>query len=165
MELTIEVTIIQDVAPEMSFCNPGDAIFQSFQENNTMSLLPLVCTNSSCGGVSINPVIIDPWIIHHSSVESTVTETPASPSYVTIGEQFNMTIRACMPECWTGIVLTVELPRQGSTTLVVVNDAYVTFIGSELVNTTLQEGDGKVYINIGTKRWFNSKEITKKTTL
>ncbi len=143
VELTIEVTIIQDVTPQFSFCNPGDVIFQSFPENNTMNLLPLVCTNSSCGGVKIDPVILDPWIIHYSSVEATVTETPANPSYITIGEQFNMTIRACMPESWTGVVLNVTLPHQESTLLVTLNDAYVTYIGSELLNTTLMEDDSK----------------------
>ena len=144
VELTIEVTIIQDVAPEMSFCNPGDTIFQSLPTNNTMDLLPLVCTNTSCGSVRIDPVILDPWVIHYSDVEATITETPASPSYVTIGEQFNMTTRACMPESWTGIVLNVTLPHQESTLLVTLNDAYVTFVGSELLNTTLLEDDSKL---------------------
>ena len=147
IELTIEVTIIQDVAPEMSFCNPGDAIFQSLPENNTLDLLPLVCTNSSCGSVTIKPVILDPWVIHHSDVEATVTETPANPSYATIGEQFNMSIRACMPESWTGIVLNVTLPHEDSTTLVTLNDAYVTFIGMELYNTTIFEGDSELLVN------------------
>jgi hypothetical protein len=106
--------------------------------------MPLVCTNSSCGSVAIDPVILDPWIIHFSDVEATLTETPASPPYVTIGEMFNMTARACMPESWTGIFLNVTLPHddgEGSEDLVTVNDAYVTFIGSELLNTTLMEGD------------------------
>ena len=92
VELTIEVTIIQDVAPEMSFCNPGDTVFQSLPSNNTLDLLPLVCTNTSCGSVKIDPVVLDPWIIHYSSVEATLTETPANLSYATIGEQFNMII-------------------------------------------------------------------------
>lgn len=144
VELTIEVTIIQDVYPEQSFCNPGDTIFQSLPANNTLGLLPLVCTNSLCGGVTIDPVMLDPWIIHYSDVESTVTESPpASTSYVTIGERFNMTIRACMPESWTSIYLNVTLPHEDSHALVTLNDAYVTFIGSELLNTTLDVGDSE----------------------
>lgn len=127
----------------MSFCNPGDTIFQSIPSNNTLNLLPLVCTNSSCGGVTIDPVILDPWIIHYSDVEATITESPATPSYVTIGERFNMTIKAHMPESWTGIYLFVTLPHEGSNVLVTLNDAYVTFIGSELLNTTLEEGDSE----------------------
>ncbi|WP_424626375.1 hypothetical protein [Achromobacter marplatensis] len=138
------MTIIQDVAPAMSFCNPGDTVFQSLPDNNTLQLLPLVCTNSSCGAVTIDPVILEPWVIHYSDVEATDTETPASPAYVTIGERFNMTIKACLPECWTGIHLFATLPHQGdSQVLVTLNDAYVTFIGSELLNTTLMEGDSK----------------------
>lgn len=144
IELTVEVTIIQDVAPAESFSNPGDAIFRSLPCNNTFDLFPITCTNSSSGSVTIFPVILKPWVIHYSDVEATVTESPANPSYVTIGERFNMTILAFMPECWTGLHLYVTLPNQGSgSPLVTLNDAYVTFIGSELLNTTLMEGDSK----------------------
>lgn len=144
VKLIINVTIIQDVAPAMSFCNPGDAIFQSLPCNNTLDLLPLICTNSSCGGVTIDPVILDPWVIHFSDVEATITELPpATTSYVTIGERFNMTIKACLPESWTGIYLNATLPHEGLNALVTLNNAYVTFIGSELLNTTLMEGDSE----------------------
>ena len=54
-----------------------------------------------------------------------------------------MTILACMPESFTSIRLFVRLPEISSVPLVTVNDAYVTFIGSELYNTTLFEGDCK----------------------
>lgn len=145
VELTIEVTIIQDVAPEMSFCNDGNSTFQSLPNNNTLDLVPLVCTNTSCGSVLIDPVILYPWVIEYSDVEATITELPpASTSYVTIGERFNMSIRAKMPECWTGIVLNVTLPHDAEgNSSVTLNDAYVTFIGSELLNTTIMEGDSK----------------------
>ena len=143
VELTIEVTIIQDVPPAFSFCNPGNTTFQSLPPNNTLDLQPLVCTNSSCGGVTIHPVVLDPWIIHYSDVEATETESPATPSYVTIGERFNMTIRACMPESLTGIHLYATLPHEGASALVRLNDAFVEFIGSELLNTPLMEGDSK----------------------
>ena len=142
--LTINVTIIQDVAPAMTFCNPGNTTFQSLPCNNTLDLVPFVCTNASCGGVTIHPVILEPWIIHYSDVEATVSEVPpATISYVTIGERFNMTIKACLPESWTGIYLFATLPHEESSALVTLNDAYVTFIGSELLNTTLMEGDSK----------------------
>ena len=115
VELIIEVTIIQDVGPGMGFCNPGYAIFQSLPDNNTLNLLPVICSNTSCGGVRIRPVDLEPWILHFSELESTPTELPANPRYVSIGEWFNMTIRACMPESWTGIVLNVTLPHNDTT--------------------------------------------------
>ena len=128
----------------MSFCNPGDAIFQTLPGDSLMNLVPLTCTNSSCGDVIIDPVILYPWVIRWSNVEVTDTEVPANTSnYVTIGEQFNMTIMACMPESTTGIHLFVTIPHEDSVPLVSVNDAYVTFIGSELYNTNLMEGDGE----------------------
>ena len=141
---TIEATIIQDVPPAYSFCNPGDSIFQSFPTNNPYNLLPLVCSNSSCGGVTIDPVILEPWVIEYSDVDATETMTPPEPNYLTIGERFNLSIMACMPESWTGIVLNATLPRTGSTLLVTLNDAYVTKIGSEVLNTTISVGDSKL---------------------
>ena len=143
IELTVEVTIIQDVAPGMSFCNPVDTIFQSLPDENILNLIPLTCTNSSCGGVGINGVTLHAWVIEWSNIEVTDTESLTSPRYVTIGEQFNMSIMACMPESTTGIHLFVTIPYEDSVPLVSVNDAYVTFIGSELYNTTLIEGDGE----------------------
>lgn len=140
---TILVTIIQDVPPAYSFCNPGDSVFQTLPNNNPLHLLPLVCANSSCGGVKIDPVVLHPWAINYSNVSATETMTPPDPNYVTIGERFNLSIMACMPESWTGIVLNTTLPRTGSTLLVTLNDAYVTFIGNELLFTTISVGDSK----------------------
>lgn len=143
VELTLGVTIIQEVPPGVSYSNPGDTEFQSLPDDNILDLKPLYCTNSSSGSVRIHPVILDPWFIHWSDVDSTQTESPITPHFITINEQFNMTILACMPESFTSIRLFVLLPKIGSTPLVTVNDAYVTFIGSELYNTTLFEGDCK----------------------
>lgn len=73
-----------------------------------------------------------------------MTESPANPNYVTIGERFNMTILTFMPECMTGLHLYVTLPNEGpDQPRVTLNDAYVTFLGSEILNTTLFEGDSK----------------------
>ncbi len=139
--MTIGVTVIQDVAPTMSFCNPGNTIYKTLPEVNILDLYPLNCSNASCGDVTIDPVILHPWVILWSDVEATASEK--RPYYLTIGEQFNMTLRACMPESRTGIELFVTLPRIESEPVVTLNDAYVTFIGSELRNTILFEGDGK----------------------
>jgi hypothetical protein len=140
----IFVTIIQDVPPEFSFCNPGESIFRSLPIINELDLVPLVGTNSSCGDVKIDPVILNPWVIEYSDVEATETATPPEPNYVTIGERFNLSIMACMPESWTGIVLNATLPRINSTfSLVTLNDAYVTFIGSQLLFTTILVGDSE----------------------
>lgn len=68
--------------------------------------------------------------------------------YITIGEQFNMTSLACMPESFTGIYHITSLPSSDNSPFVTVNDAYVTFIGSELHNTTLFMGDGKNFCNL-----------------
>ena len=143
VELTLGVTIIQEVAPSISFSNPGDTEFRSQPEDNPWDLTPITCTNESSGSVHIDPVVLDPWFVHWSDVESTLTESPTSTYYITINEQFNMTILACMPESFTSIHLFVQLPNISSVPLVTVNDAYVTFIGSELYNTTLFEGDCK----------------------
>ena len=129
--------------PAYSFCNPGESIFQSLPTKNPLNLLPLVCTNSSAGGVKINPAVLHPWVIEYSDVDTTETTTPPGPNYLTIGERFNLSILACMPESWTGIVLNATLPRTGSTLLVTLNDAYVTFIGSQLLFTTLSVGDSE----------------------
>ena len=141
--MTLGVTIIQEVPPGVSYSNPGDTKFQSLPNDNRLGLEPRYCTNSSSGSVRINPVILHPWFIHWSDVESTQTESPITPHFITINEQFNMTILACMPESFTSIRLFVSLPKIGSTPLVTVNDAYVTYIGSELYNTTLFEDDCK----------------------
>ncbi len=139
--LTIGVTIIQDVAPTMTFCNPVNTIFQTLPEDNLLNLNPHNCSNISCGDVTIDPVILHPWVIPWSDVEATASEE--SPPYLTIGEQFNMTLRACMPESRTGIELFVTLPSIESEPVVTLDDAYVTFLGSELRNTIIFEGDGK----------------------
>ena len=144
VELTLGVSIIQEVAPGTRYSNPGDAEFQSLPDNTPWALVPLFCTNSSAGSVKIDPVYLHPWYIHWSSVNSTQTESPITPHYATISEEFNMTILACMPECVTSVLLTVYLPTRDSVSLVTVDDAYVTFVGSELYNTTLFEGDGKL---------------------
>ena len=143
VQVSIVVTIIQNVPPEFKFTNLGEAIFKSLPDDNLLMLLPLICTNETFGNVTINPVVLNPWIIEHSNVESTITETPANPSYVTIGERFNMSIRACMPESVTGIALNVTLPHSGSTLYVTLNDAYVTFIGPDVQNTIIFEGDSE----------------------
>ena len=55
-----------------------------------------------------------------------------------------MTILAFMPECQTGLHLYVTLPNEGENKpQVTLNDAYVTFLGSEMLNTTLFEDDSK----------------------
>ena len=143
VELTLEVSIIQEVPPGVSYSNPGDTEFQSLPDDNPLGLRPIICTNSTSGSVKIDPVILHPWFIHWSDVGSTQTESPTTPHYVTINEQFNMTILACMPESFTSIRLFVFLPSTNSIPLVILNDTYVTFVGSELYNTTLFEGDGK----------------------
>lgn len=142
------MTVIQEVAPGISFCNPGDSIFKALHENYTLNISPLVCTNSSCGNVQIDPVILHPWVVHWSDVPPTATEDVANQTieehHVTIEEQFNTTIEACMPECFTGVNLYVSIPiHTNGVPQLTVDDAYVTFIGSELYNTTLFEGDGK----------------------
>lgn len=148
VELSLNVTIVQEVAPGISFCNPGDTIFEALPDNYTLSIAPLVCTNSSCGSVNIDQVVLNPWIVHWSNVPPTVTEDSEeeepNPHHVTIGEQFNTTIKACMPECLTGVNLCIDIPthNDGEPKLRV-DDAYVTFVGSELYNTTLFEGDSK----------------------
>lgn len=143
IELTIEVKVIQDVSPKFSFSNPGEVIFQTLPDDNPLSLAPIICTNTTSGSVNIHPVILHPWNITWSSVEATNTESPANPSYVTIGERFNMTTMACMPETHTGVELRVSVPQRDGMPAVRVMDAYVTFIGSNILNTTLQEGDGE----------------------
>lgn len=143
VELTLGVSIVQEVAPGISYSNPGESEFQSLPDDNPWDLIPLFCTNSSSGSVKITPVILHPWFVHWSNVDSTQTESPTSTHYVTISEQFNMTILACMPESFTSIRLFVFLPSLNSEPLVTLDDAYVTFVGSELYNTTLFEGDGK----------------------
>lgn len=144
VELTLAVTVVQEVAPGISFCNPGDSIFQALPDDNILDIVPWVCTNSSCGDVSIDPVILHPWFVHWSNVPATLSEDPISTHYITINEQFNMTILACMPECLTGVNLYVNLPTySGGMPRVTVDDAYVTFVGTELHNTTLFEGDGE----------------------
>lgn len=143
VELTLGVTIIQEVAPSISLTNLGETEFHSLPEDNPWDLIPISCTNESSGSVLIHPVVLHPWFVHWSDVESTQTESPTSTHYITINEQFNMTILACMPESFTSIRLFVFLPQINSVPLVTVNDAFVTFIGSELYNTTLFEGDCK----------------------
>ena len=143
VELTLGVTIIQKVAPSISLTNHGETEFHSLPEDNPWDLFPISCTNESSGSVLIRPVVLQPWFVHWSDVESTQTESPTSTHYITINEQFNMTILACMPKSFTSIRLFVFLPQISSVPLVTVNDAFVTFIGSELYNTTLFEGDCK----------------------
>ena len=141
VELTLGVSVIQEVAPGTTLALPGDAVFQSLPDDNLQDLAPIVCTNTSSGAVNIDPVILWPWFIRWSDVDSTQTESP--PHYITTGEQFNMTILACMPESFTSVRLFVVLPHISLVPQVTVNDAFVTFIGSELYNTTLFEGDCK----------------------
>ena len=148
VELTLGVSIIQEVAPGISYSNPGDAEFQSLPDNNPWQLVPLFCTNSSSGSVKIREVYLHPWYVHWSSIDSTQTESPTTPHYATISEEFNMTVLACMPESVTSVLLTVYIPDTDSDSvpLVTVDDAYVTFVGSELYNTTLFVGDGKCVV-------------------
>ena len=109
-----------------------------------VSMLSSNCSFTATHYINIKECpIFHPWVIRWSNVETTDAEKPGSSNYVTIGEQFNMTIMACMPESTTGIHLFVTIPHEDSVPLVSVNDAYVTFIGSELYNTTLMEGDGE----------------------
>ena len=93
--------------------------------------------------MTIAPPEIYPWDIEFSDVEATLTETSESTIYLTIGERFNMSIIGCLPESWTGVYLYASLPEEESTSLVTLNDAYVVFIGSELLNTTLMENDSE----------------------
>ncbi len=148
------MTVIQEVAPGISFCNPGDTIFEALPDNYTLNISPLVCTNSSCGSVKIDPVILYPWVVHWSNVPCTATEDIVNQTinqhHVTIEEQFNTTIEACMPECFTGVNLYVSIPTHNGVPKLTVDDAYVTFIGSELYHTTLFKGDGKCISS-----WYN----------
>lgn len=137
VELTLAVSGI-------TFSNYGDAEFQSLPDNNPWQVLPFSCTNSSESLVKIPPVNLHPWYIHWSSTDSTQTESPTTPHYVTVGEEFNMTVLACMPESVTSVLFTVYLPETNLVPLVSVDDAYVTFVGSEVHNTTLAMSDCKL---------------------
>ena len=141
----LNVTVVQEVAPGISFSNPGSTIFRALPVDNVLNITPLTCTNSSSGSVSIHPVIVSPWVVHWSNVDPTATEdfpTAVSEHHVTRDEQFNTTVKACLPECLTGLDFYVIIPTDSGEPVVTVDDAYVMFVGSDILNATLFPGDG-----------------------
>ncbi len=68
---------------------------------------------------------LDPLIIQYSSVEATQTDDPPDISYLSVGENFNMTSRACI-EDGEPAHLFVFLPA-----VITVNDYFFTFINSD----------------------------------
>ena len=145
IELTLGVSIPQEVAPGTTYDILGETEFQSLPDDNILNVSPRLCSNSTLGSVKINPVVLNPWFIHWSDADTTQNESLATTQDITIGDQFNMTIMVCMPESITSVRLLVLLPNINSVPLVTVNDTYVTFIGSELYNTILSEGDCKYH--------------------
>ena len=143
----LNVTVVQEVAPGISFSNLGSTIFSALPVDNLLNITPLTCTNTSSGSVSILPVIVSPWVVHWSNVDPTATEdfpVVVSEHHVTRDEQFNTTVKACLPECLTGLDFYVIIPTDGGEPVLTVDDAYVTSVGSDLLNATLSPGDGKL---------------------
>jgi len=130
----------------MILSSAGKVIFAALPFNNMFSLIPSVCANATFGNVTILSVNLDPWELRHSDIQATGLNPKTGENYIAIGEQLTLTVKVCMPESQTGIHLYATLPHEGETVFVVLNDAYVEFIGSNLLNATLVQGSGEYKI-------------------
>ena len=123
--------VVQEVAPLDALYTWGEATFYSLPQDNEASLPGIFCSNTTSSGLSILPVIVDPW-------EFTVIQRRNSTvPVVTIGDHLSLTIRACVPEIFSGLVLYADIPQ------VLLDNATVIQVGSKLLRRTLEAGDGK----------------------
>ena len=126
--------IVQVVAPLDELYTWGETVFYSLPQGKGSSLTGILCSNATTATVWILPVNLDPWT--YTIVQRRYSTVPV----VAIGDRLNMTIRACVPEVFSSLILYVSIPP------VAVDNATVVVVGFSLLHRTLKAGDGKLAV-------------------